>query len=48
MKLNEHTSDLAPGEVTFESVDQIIVDQISNIESQFYDQKMLLDIYRNL
>jgi hypothetical protein len=40
--------DLAPGELKFESVDQIIIDQISSIESQFYDPKLLLDIYRNL
>jgi len=40
--------DLAPGELKFESVDQIITDQISNIESQFYDNKLLLEIYRNL
>ena len=48
MKLEQHQLDLAPGEIKFESVDQIIMDQISNIESQFYDQKLLLDIYRNL
>jgi hypothetical protein len=48
MKLDQHQLDLAPGELKFESVDQIIMDQISNIESQFYDQKLLLDIYRNL
>ena len=40
--------DMAPGDVKFESVDQIITDQISNIESQFYDHKLLLEIYRNL
>ena len=48
IKLEEHALDLAPGELKFESVDQIIVDQISNIESQFYDQKLLLSIYQNL
>lgn len=48
MKLDQHTLDLAPGELKFESVDQIILDQISNIESQFYDQKLLLEIYKNL
>jgi hypothetical protein len=48
MKLDQHAVDLAPGELKFESVDQIIVDQISNIESQFYDPKMLLEIYKNL
>jgi UDP-2,3-diacylglucosamine pyrophosphatase LpxH len=48
MKLDQVALDLAPGELKFESVDQIIIDQISNIESQFYDPKLLLDIYRNL
>jgi len=40
--------DLAPGEVKFESVDQIVTDQITNIESEFYDPKLLLKIYQNL
>jgi DNA repair exonuclease SbcCD nuclease subunit len=48
MKLSEHAIDLAPGDLSFESVDQIIIDQISNIESQFYDQKMLLELYKSL
>jgi hypothetical protein len=48
MKLDQHSQDLAPGEVTFESVDQIIVDQITAIESDFFDTKVLLEIYRNL
>ena len=48
MKLDQHELDLAPGELKFESVDKIILDQISNIESQFYDQKLLLEIYKNL
>jgi DNA repair exonuclease SbcCD nuclease subunit len=40
--------DLAPGEVKFESVDQIVTDQLTNIESDFYDPKLLLKIYQNL
>jgi hypothetical protein len=40
--------DLAPGEVKFESVDQIVTDQITNISSEFYDPKLLLQIYQNL
>ena len=40
--------DLAPGDLKFESVDQIIIDQITNIESDFYDKKLLLDIYNKL
>ena len=41
-------SDMAPGEVKFESVDQIVTDQLTNIESEFYDPKLLLKIYQNL
>lgn len=48
MKQDTVGIDLAPGEVHFESVDQIIIDQITAIESDFFDPKMLLEIYRNL
>ena len=40
--------DLAPGDVHFESVDQIVIDQITKIESEFYDPKLLLQIYQTL
>jgi DNA repair exonuclease SbcCD nuclease subunit len=40
--------DLAPGDVKFESVDQIVIDQISKIDSQSYDQRLLLEIYQTL
>ena len=32
----------------FESVDQIVIDQINSIESSTFDKKLLLDIYNNL
>jgi hypothetical protein len=48
MKLEGVGQDMAPGELKFESVDQIVIDQITSIESDFYDNKMLLEIYRNL
>jgi DNA repair exonuclease SbcCD nuclease subunit len=41
-------TDMAPGEIKFESVDQIVTDQITNIESEFYDNRLLLKIYQNL
>jgi hypothetical protein len=41
-------TDMAPGDVRFESVDQIVVDQITKIESEFYDPKLLLQIYQTL
>jgi DNA repair exonuclease SbcCD nuclease subunit len=40
--------DLSPGEIKFESVDQIVTNQLANIESEFYDPKLLLKIYQNL
>ena len=40
--------DMAPGDVKFESVDQIVTDQISKIESEFYDPKLLMQIYQAL
>jgi uncharacterized membrane protein len=39
---------MAPGDVKFESVDQIVIDQLTNIESEFYDNKLLLKIYQTL
>jgi hypothetical protein len=36
------------GEVTFESVDQIVLNQISNLDTQHYDTKLLMEIYSNL
>jgi len=42
------SQDNAQNEVKFESVDQIILQEITNIESEFYDTKILLDIYKNL
>jgi len=41
-------ADMSPGEVKFESVDQFVTDQLTNIESEFYDPKLLLKIYQNL
>ena len=33
---------------SFESIDTIVTNQITNIESDHYDPKLLLEIYRNL
>jgi hypothetical protein len=41
-------TDMAPGEIKFESVNQIVTDQLTSIESEFYDNKLLLKIYQNL
>jgi DNA repair exonuclease SbcCD nuclease subunit len=48
VKSNAVDADMAPGEIKFESVDQIVTDQITNIESEFYDPKLLLKIYQSL
>ena len=48
VKKTDVNMDMAPGEVHFESVDQIVTDQLTNIESEFYDPKLLLKIYQNL
>ena len=47
-KKSDINTDLAPGDVKFESVDQIVTDQLTNIASEFYDNKLLLKIYQNL
>ena len=47
-KRTDIDQDLAPGEIRFESVDQIVTEQITNIESDFYDPKLLLKIYQTL
>lgn len=36
------------GNIQFESVDQIVTSQLTNINSDHYNQTLLLDIYRNL
>jgi DNA repair exonuclease SbcCD nuclease subunit len=48
IKNNSVDVDMAPGDIKFESVDQIVTDQLTNIESEFYDNKLLLKIYQNL
>lgn len=40
--------DLSPGDVVFESVDQIVTDQITKIDSNSIDPKLLLQIYQSL
>jgi DNA repair exonuclease SbcCD nuclease subunit len=41
------SDDGAQADLKFESVDKIILEGISNIESDFYDTKLLLEIYQN-
>lgn len=48
IKHNTVQDDLAPGEIKFESVDQIVSHQLSAISSEFYDPALLLKIYQTL
>lgn len=45
---NTHTENTELGEIQFESVDKIVIDQITTIESDFYDPKLLLKIYQSI
>lgn len=36
------------GEITFQTVDQIVTEQLSNLDLGTYDRKKLVEIYRNL
>ena len=47
-KVTELTDYEISGNIEFESVDQIVTNQITNIDSNQFDSKLLLDIYRNL
>jgi len=47
-KANVETNVEDTGEVEFESVDQIVTEQLISIESESFDKKILLDIYNNL
>ena len=46
-KVEVETSN-TPIDISFESVDTIVMNQINAIESDTYDKKLLLDIYNNL
>lgn len=47
-KNTDNEQNFLPADIKFESVDQIVTDQIVNIDSEFYDTKLLLKIYQNL
>jgi hypothetical protein len=49
LKKDLYADDLAlNSNVAFQSVDDIIVSQLSDIKSEFYNSSVLLDIYRKL
>jgi DNA repair exonuclease SbcCD nuclease subunit len=47
-KETDINEDIMLGNIQFESVDQIVTSQLTNIDSKHYNQSLLLDIYRNL
>lgn len=47
-KNSDNEQHFMPADIKFESVDQIVTDQIINIDSEFYDTKLLLKIYQSL
>ena len=44
---NEHAND-AGGDINFESIDTIVTGQLAEVKSEFYDSKLLLEIWQNL
>lgn len=48
MKVDQNAQEVASGDLKFESVDQIVIDQINSIESNTFDKKILLEIYNNI
>ena len=48
LKMTDDISFDTQGNIKFESVDTIVTDQLTNINSEQYSPNMLLDIYRNL
>ena len=48
----QHNAELenmvAQGNIAFQSVDQIVSGQLTSIESEHYNTKLLLEIYQNL
>jgi len=48
IKNEQLTQEGVSGDIKFESVDQIVLESITNIESDFYDSKLLLEIYNTL
>ena len=47
-KSQEMGDDIIQGNIAFESVDQIVSNQIASVSSEHFNQNLLLDIYRNL
>lgn len=48
MKLETSQAELGPEDLKFESVDQIIMDQINELQEGSFDKRLLLEIYQTL
>jgi DNA repair exonuclease SbcCD nuclease subunit len=48
MKLEQSQAELGPEDLKFESVDQIIMDQINELQEGSFDKQLLLEIYQSL
>jgi len=48
VKNKEYKDEVEVTDITFESVDKIVTTQLSQVESDFYDPKILMEMYRNL
>jgi len=46
-KTDEYKDDIS-ADLKFETVDEIVIDQLSNIESDNFDKKVLVDLYNRL
>lgn len=47
-KSSAHSQDSNSGEVTFESVDSIVANELVSLESEAFDKNLLMDIYNSL
>lgn len=47
-KNSEHEVDTTGGDIKFETVDAIVMNNINDISSEFFNNQLLLDIYRGL
>ena len=45
---DEHSADYEPGDIVFESVDQIVLSELKEIKSEQYDPEILISIYNGL
>lgn len=47
-KKTEHENDTTSGEIKFQTVDQILMESLKDIESNHFQNQLLMDIYRGL